>query len=40
LRTETIIIKTTKEEKQKIEKKAKERGLNVSSYLRSLGIKG
>jgi len=38
-RTETIIIRLTKEEKANIERKAKEQGLSLSSYLRSLGMK-
>jgi len=38
-RTETIIIRLTKEEKSNIERKAKEQGLSVSSYLRSLGMR-
>ena len=35
-----IQIKVTAEEKAKIEEKAKEQGLNVSAYLRMLGLKG
>lgn len=34
--TETILIKTTKEFKEQLEKEAKNRGLNLSAFIRMI----
>ena len=39
-RNKNILLKVTEDELEEIRKNAKKMGLNVSSYLRMLGLKG